>query len=852
MPSQSVARGGWNFLFVAVLFLLCLVAVQLWRSDESERRAPLSGEVSATRLADHSRTSDDRDEAIPAAANDSVVADVAEPVAEAELVEPRPTLSAESFELKRYASHPSVARNAPPIADAVNLPRTSAPEMPAGVERQPRLAAQAGPSLHRVANIEQPPRLASKSATLPRNILPAVETRRAWPRPETLLQDLEPLADNPATAVWADDVRAALDELLASESLSSEAAADSLARLEQLGETATRVLQELAFSKNRIDLQRAAYSLQRRVLIWKLVASSARGTINFVSDEPVVPLDTPLELVEQKLATLGQRDAWRTYLLLDDLRYADGQPLDTGVRRELATDVLLRMNASMLTREQIQLMQGDEFQAMAAVLRKWATEPVDYRRLTHTLEQYEREPARVTAHSLAADINRLRWTEAPTSELSSLLDSHYRNANIRIAISDHLLNRWLPRQQAIDEPVRSQILGARVFGRSRATSDLRLVLVPDASLWRMALEAAGNVQSQTESRKGPAIFYNHGNARYAARKWLLVDRHGIRVSHAEAQAQGDAQLMDVETEYDSFPLINSLARSIALQEYEDQAPQARRRMNDLVAGRAGRRMDEEVHRRLMEAEERFTRHVLDPLTELELNPTALDMETTETRLIARYRLAGAEQLAAHTPRPQAPSDSWLSLQLHESALNNTIEQFGVAGREATLRELFQELVTLFRFPDARIPEDLPEDVRVRFADQEPIRIAFSGGEAVMTLRIAELRAPDRHWQNFTVRASYRPSRTGLSATLFRDEYVQIYGPELGFREKLPLRAVFSTVLAKDRPIELVAEQIKQRPELSGLHVSQFVVHDGWLGLALGPEPLTDRTAQPSETVEVRR
>ena len=33
----------------------------------------------------------------------------------------------------------------------------------------------------------------------------------------------------------------------------------------------------------------------------------------------------------------------------------------------------------------------------------------------------------------------------------------------------------------------------------------------------------------------------------------------------------------------------------------------------------------------------------------------------------RLRLAGGEQLGAYTPRPRAPSDSLMSLQVHESA-----------------------------------------------------------------------------------------------------------------------------------------------------------------------------------------
>ena len=61
------------------------------------------------------------------------------------------------------------------------------------------------------------------------------------------------------------------------------------------------------------------------------------------------------------------------------------------------------------------------------------------------------------------------------------------------------------------------------------------------------------------------------------------------------------------------------------------------------------------------------------------------------RLIARYRLAGTNHLGAFTPRPQAPSDTMLSVQVHESMLNNTIDKLALSGKRTKLRQLYREL-----------------------------------------------------------------------------------------------------------------------------------------------------------------
>ena len=68
-------------------------------------------------------------------------------------------------------------------------------------------------------------------------------------------------------------------------------------------------------------------------------------------------------------------------------------------------------------------------------------------------------------------------------------------------------------------------------------------------------------------------------------------------------------------------------------------------------------LDVEVDNQLVDAQEKFDLHVYQPLRNLALNPVALEMRTTDQRVISRYRLAGFYQLAAHTPRPIAPRTS---------------------------------------------------------------------------------------------------------------------------------------------------------------------------------------------------
>jgi hypothetical protein len=43
------------------------------------------------------------------------------------------------------------------------------------------------------------------------------------------------------------------------------------------------------------------------------------------------------------------------------------------------------------------------------------------------------------------------------------------------------------------------------------------------------------------------------------------------------------------------------------------------------------------------------------------------------------------------------------------------------------------------------------------------------------------------------------------------------------------------VLNRNRKLNLINKQIAQAPELRDQQVTQFVIHDGWIGVALGPQ-----------------
>jgi hypothetical protein len=316
---------------------------------------------------------------------------------------------------------------------------------------------------------------------------------------------------------------------------------------------------------------------------------------------------------------------------------------------------------------------------------------------------------------------------------------------------------------------------------------------------------------------------------------LHVDRRGIRLFNSEARANANNELQDYETSFDGIPLLGGIVRSIARSQYDDASPRARGEVESRIRGRATSAFDQQVQVKIEQAKRDFKAKLLEPLQKLNVQPTPVDLETTQERLIARYRLAGHEQLSAHTPRPQAPGDSLLSVQVHETALNNILEHLHLHGRSIELREFYKEVTERFNRQGLEVPEELPEGVVVTFAEEDPIRVDCDNGQVRLTIRLKELAHGSRKWRNFAVRGYYVPDGAQLDANLVRDGIIELIGPGLGFGDQIALRGIFSRVLSKNRKLNLVNNQIAIAPELKDQQVTQFVIHDGWVGVALGPK-----------------
>ena len=188
--------------------------------------------------------------------------------------------------------------------------------------------------------------------------------------------------------------------------------------------------------------------------------------------------------------------------MVDALREwsARRKPVDDRLPRDLSHQLLKRLRQTTMTPRQRQLLSSGPFASLHKELVLHAAEPVDSTRLLRHLERYERSNLPSDGRLLAEDCQYLSLGSSEACrQLASRVEMHYRNANLRLAVSEDLLNRLIPKSEPEYGSVNDTVLGVPVRGKSLMANDVAVRLLPDPQRVMMALEVTGEVASLTAS-----------------------------------------------------------------------------------------------------------------------------------------------------------------------------------------------------------------------------------------------------------------------------------------------------------------------------------------------------------------
>lgn len=460
----------------------------------------------------------------------------------------------------------------------------------------------------------------------------------------------------------------------------------------------------------------------------------------------------------------------------------------------------------------------------------------DVVRLLDLLERYEASSATIDAAAIREVAQAVEAVTLPgAAAVGRAVTEHYLAPNVRIAVQQQFVEKLMPEQQVQSGPVSEVIAGRQVRGTRTVTRTTTVKFIPDHDEIAMHLEVQGDIASRSVTDAGIVSLSSRGTSSFVVRKPITVSAQGLLFGPATGTASNSSQLAGIQTSFDSVPVMRSFVRQIARSQHDDSMPDVNREVINKIVAQACRQTDDQAEPQFVEVAERVRKKVWVPLVALGLEPTPVALESTSSVATLRLRLAAAGQIAAHTPRPRAPADSQMSMQLHESAANNAVARMGLAGRRFALEDLARHVCERLG-SEPRVPDDLPEGVSVTFAESDPIRVTCHDGLIQVRVALEAIESGRRDWYDVVVQVAYRPRAGSMQVFLDREGPVQLSGPGHQGRIEIALRTIFGKVFPKERPIALVPPQVQDHPQLAGMPVAQLAVTDGWLAFALAAPP----------------
>lgn len=672
--------------------------------------------------------------------------------------------------------------------------------------------------------------------------------------PRSLIEQLEALAEDEQVGPWAKQVLAEIYNLVPLLAQRNAQAILHLQGLTQLGRQSDRLEEQLTDQAAVRAFRQVRFGLYRRLDLWSYWLREPPQIkdlgLRDLSEADWKELAEAVRELDRLTAHSPEGRAWRRYLLLDSLQelLVRREQLSPAERRGLARRILERFTRRGLAPDQRRFLNTGPGWVVQRHLRLWAIEPApETPEILAHVEAYEASARASDAQQLAADCQRLLFSVHPARQLlGQRLHYHYQNPNLRIVLTENLLNRLIPPRDPEYQWVSDTVLGIPVRGRSLVFTDVAVRTIPDPSRVRLALEVTGRGSSMTTAFQGPAIFYNRSDAVYIARKPMEVGTFGIRLWPAEVEVRNSTRLRGLETDFDPIPLLGAIVQEVARSQHEARRWEADREVEAKLRARAKAQIDAEADARLTSVSQRLQEQILGPMASLGLGPEMVEGKTDSQRITMRLRIGGPDQLGANTPRPWAPSDSLASFQVHESAVNNFLDRLDLAGRTFTLPELRQWVAERIHRPAfAQRTTEHDQDVCLTFAPQDPIVVRFQNGRFSVCLSLEYLRKGQHEWTNFQVRAFYRPVIEGTQTRLVRDGVVHLLG-DLDFRSQIGLRGLFGKAFDKEKPLHISPEDISSDPRMRELMITQFVIEDGWVGIAIGPK----QRSAPAEVARV--
>ena len=349
---------------------------------------------------------------------------------------------------------------------------------------------------------------------------------------------------------------------------------------------------------------------------------------------------------------------------------------------------------------------------------------------------------------------QLRHNAAVMSVVRPVFMKHYFNHNVHITLSEHMLTRFVSDYRTEHGTIAECILGAWVTGSQVTNATVSADIKRSAKHGHFLLRLNGQTSSNTRGRRKPATIFTRGSHTFLINAPIFFNGEALSIGTAEIDVNTRNQTVGVKTDYDGFPLLGPLARSVARKKAREKRSQSEDIAARKIANRALPEFVKEANERFLEANASIQQKLFAGLNRKGVGPDSISSRSSESHLAVSSRIMGTARLSG-TAQPFAPLPArGIAIQLHETAINNVIDGLEFGGRsiheDALMDELNKSLSDLLQreislgsgdsaaapAKDDRAPETGAESPTVFVFDRDnPVRVRIEQDTIVLVLQI---------------------------------------------------------------------------------------------------------------------
>jgi hypothetical protein len=418
-------------------------------------------------------------------------------------------------------------------------------------------------------------------------------------------------------------------------------------------------------------------------------------------------------------------------------------------------------------------------------------------------------------------------------DVVAALRRRFAQPNILVQASAALVTSGIGRPVDDVSPLRDSILGMNVSGTGHTIGQVYARLLPDPNRAMIQTVLQATAYTQTVGCKGPAVVYASGATNLCAYKNLLFDANGLFALPAASSAKTNARVTGIATT--KRGLVDRIVKRVAWKQVPQTKAASERISAEHATWRVNARMDEESQPLLAKANESFMTKLRQPLMNRGEFPE-LNFSTTTDHLFLHGLQANHGRFAAPTSPPALEGSHELSLQIHESMVNNTAAGL-FAGRTLTHDEAERISANFGAHPTGLENDEERGPWSITFAQPAPITVRFNQGTASVTVRGQKFTTGPKQFDPMNITAHYRFVHSDGRVRAVRQGDLEIVPP--GFvqgRGRMALRhTVLKSMLERRFNKILQPELVSHVFELPGawqkagpLETKQFKADHGWL------------------------